>query len=94
MVAMADKISEIIKKEAGVQKGAGAKDPVGDISLDKLIGVAKKKQEASLGKGLKDTLKEAAGTCKSMGITIDGKDPRTVIREIDDGKHDSVVAGK
>ncbi len=91
---MADKISELIKKEAGVQKGTGDKTKVGDISLEKLISVAKKKQDVSLGKTLKDTLKEAAGTCNSMGITIDGKDPRTVIREIDDGKHDSVVAGK
>ena len=91
---MAEKITELIKKEAGVQKGTGDKEKVGDITLEKLVGVAKKKQDVSLGKTLKDTLKEAAGTCNSMGITIDGKDPRTVIREIDDGKHDSIVAGK
>jgi large subunit ribosomal protein L11 len=91
---MAEKISDMIKKEAGVEKGAGAKDAVGDIPLEKLIGIAKKKKAGSLGKTLKDALKEAAGTCKSMGITIGGKDPRTVIREIDDGKHDSLVAGK
>ena len=91
---MAEKISDMIKKEAGVDKGAGTPEAVGDISLEKLLGLAKKNQEDSLGKTLKDVLKEAAGTCKSMGITIDGKDPRTVIREIDDGKHDSLVAGK
>ncbi len=91
---MAEKMSELIKKEAGVQKGTADKENVGDISLEKLVAVAKKKQDVSLGKTLKDTLKEAAGTCNSMGITIDGKDPRAVIREIDDGKHDSLVAGK
>jgi large subunit ribosomal protein L11 len=91
---MAESISDMIKKEAGVQKGAGTPEAVGDISLEKLAGIAKKKQGVTLGRNLKETLKEAAGTCKSMGITIDGKDARTAIREIDDGKHDSVVAGK
>ena len=91
---MAEKISDMIKKEAGVDKGAGTAEPVGDISLEKLAEIAKKKSGNSLGKTFKDALKEAAGTCKSVGITIEGKDPRTIIREIDDGKHDSLVAGK
>ena len=91
---MSEKVTDMIKKEAGVQKGTGDKEKVGDISLEKLIGVAKKMQKKSLGKTLKDTVKEAAGSCNSMGITIEGKDPRTMIREIDDGKHDSVMAGK
>jgi large subunit ribosomal protein L11 len=91
---MADKISDMIKKEAGVDKGAGTKDPVGNIALEKLIGIAKKKQSSSMGKTLKDVLKEAAGTCRSVGVTIDGKAAQEVIAEIDGGKHDSVLAGK
>lgn len=91
---MADKVSDMIKKEAGVEKGAGTKDPVGDIPLEKLIGIAKKKQSSSMGKTLRDVLKEAAGTCRSIGVTIEGKDALEVIREIDCGKHDSVLAGK
>jgi large subunit ribosomal protein L11 len=91
---MADKVSDMIKKEAGVDKGAGTKDPVGDISLEKLIGIAKKKESSSMGKTLKDVLKEAAGTCRSIGITIEGKDALETIREIDGGKHDSLLAGK
>ena len=91
---MAEKTSDMIKKEAGVAKGAGTAEAVGDISLEKLLNVVKKKQDILLGKTLKDALKEAAGTCKSIGITIEGKDARKVIREIDDGKHDSLVAGK
>jgi len=90
---MAEKMSDMIKKEAGVAKGAGTAEAVGDISLEKLLNVVNKKK-VSLGKGTKEALKEAAGTCKSIGITIEGKDARTVIREIDDGKHDSLVAGK
>lgn len=95
VIAMAEKISDMIKKEAGVEKGAGTKEaPAGDITLDKLIGIVQKKREASLGRGMKESLKEAAGTCRSIGITIDGKDAQEVIREIDGGKHDSLLAGK
>ncbi len=85
--------SELIKKEAGIEKGSGTKDePAGDIALEKLAKIAKSKSN-SLGRDLKSTLKEVCGSCLSLGLTIDGKNPRDVIQEIDDGKHDSLVKG-
>ena len=84
--------SELIKKEAGIKKGGGAKEPVADISLEKLVKIAKSKLNTSLGSNLKQVLKEVVGTCKSMAITVNGKNPREVIREIDEGKHDSLIA--
>ena len=84
--------SELVKKEAGVEKGAGtAEAPAGNISMDALVRIAKGKSSVSLGKGLKEVAKEVAGTCKSLGVTIEGKDARMAIREIDEGKHDSVL---
>ncbi|HNT60553.1 MAG TPA: 50S ribosomal protein L11 [Candidatus Bilamarchaeaceae archaeon] len=84
--------SELVKKEAGVEKGAGnAEAPAGNISFDGLVKIAKGKKGNSLGKTLKDVAKEVAGTCKSLGVTIDGKNPRDIIREIDGGKHDSAL---
>lgn len=84
--------SELVKKEAGVEKGAGnAEAPAGNISFDALVKIAKGKKGNSLGKTLGDVAKEVAGTCKSLGVTIDGKNPREIIREIDGGKHDSVL---
>lgn len=84
--------SELVKKEAGVEKGAGtAEAPAGNISMDALVRIAEGKSGVSLGKSMKDVAKEVAGTCKSLGITVEGKDARTIIREIDDGKHDSVL---
>lgn len=85
--------SELIKKEAGIEKGSGTKDePAGDIALEKLVKIAKSKSN-SLGRDLKSTLKEVCGSCLSLGVTIDGKNPRDVIKEIDDGKHDSLIKG-
>jgi large subunit ribosomal protein L11 len=88
-------MADTIKKEMGIEKGAANKDAsAGDISLEKLVKVAQHKKADSLGKTLKDVLKEAAGTCKSIGVTIGGKSPIAVIKEIDEGKHDSLLAGK
>lgn len=85
--------AEIIKKEAGIEKGAGTKDaPAGNLELAKAVSIAKAKSN-SLGRGLKETLKEVLGTCVSMGVTIDGKKAQEVIKEVGAGKHDSALKG-
>jgi len=85
--------AEIIKKEAGIEKGAGNREaPAGDLSMEKAIGIAKSKSN-SLGKTLKDTLKEVLGSCVSMGVTVDGKKAKDVLKEVAEGKHDSQLKG-
>jgi large subunit ribosomal protein L11 len=85
--------AELIKKEAGIEKGAGNREaPAGDVKLEALVNIAKSKSN-SLGKTLKDTLKEVVGSCVSLGVNIDGKDPKTVLAEIDSGSHDSLLGG-
>jgi large subunit ribosomal protein L11 len=39
-------------------------------------------------RNLKSAVKQVLGTCLSMGVTVDGKNPREVIKEIDLGIHD------
>lgn len=85
--------AEIIKKEAGIEKGAGNREaPAGDISLEKIARIAKAKKN-SLARGPKETLKEIVGSCISMGVTIGGRKAKDVMKEIDEGKHDSVLKG-
>jgi large subunit ribosomal protein L11 len=85
--------AELIKKEAGIEKGAGNREaPAGDVKLEALVKIAKSKSN-SLGKTLKDTLKEVLGSCVSLGVKIDGKNPKTVLAEIDSGSHDSLLSG-
>jgi large subunit ribosomal protein L11 len=70
-------ITELIKKEAKIEKGASNKDQIaGNISMDKLIELAK--STSSNSKSVKARLKELIGTCQSMGITIDGKKPKEI----------------
>ncbi|MBM3229282.1 50S ribosomal protein L11, partial [Candidatus Parvarchaeota archaeon] len=51
--------------------------------------VAKMKANGSLAKSIKDGVKEVLGTCVSLGVTCEGKDPRKVIEEIDQGGHEA-----
>mgnify|MGYP000375912228 CR=1 FL=1 len=70
-------ITELIKKEAKIEKGASNKDQIaGNISMEKLTELAK--NTSSNSKSLKARLKELIGTCQSMGITIDGKKPKQI----------------
>ena len=78
-------------KEAGIQKAAANPKTtvVGNITLKQALNVAEAKMEKMNSFQLKSAVKEVIGTCKSMGVTVEGKDPRLVLREIEEGKHES-----
>lgn len=81
-------VSALIKRELKLEKGSSnpGKDFVGNISIEQAIKIAKMKKASSLSYSLKGVVKEVLGTCVSMGITVDGKNPKEVLREIDEGK--------
>lgn len=83
--------SALIKKELGLALGAKGEagkgqEKVGDLKLEQAIRVAKTKNEFMMIKDFPAAVKQVMGTCVSMGITVDGKDPREVIRLIDSGE--------
>ncbi len=88
---------ELLKKEAGAEKGrkGGPEEPqvVGDLKFEQVVKVAKMKEGGSLVRNLKNGVKEVLGTCVSLGITVEGLDARKVIAEVNEGKHDSQLAG-
>ena len=86
--------SALIMKELGIEKGSGSPraSKVGNLSLEQAKKIARMKQESVLGRDLKKAVKEVVGTCVSMGVTVEGKDPREVQREIDAGKHDGLLS--
>ncbi|MEM4554787.1 MAG: 50S ribosomal protein L11 [Candidatus Anstonellaceae archaeon] len=87
---------ELLKKELGVEKGrkGGPEDPkvIGNLKFEQIVKVAKAKSAGTLVKSLKQGVKEVLGTCVSLGITVEGKDPRQVIKEVNEGKFDSALA--
>ena len=78
--------SALILKKAGIEKGTGDENPVGNITMKDVVDIAKMKKNDLLGKGLKEKAKEIIGTCVSMGITIEGIKPKEMIKKIEEGE--------
>jgi len=80
----------LIVKEAGIQKGSGKPntEKVGSLSFEQILNIAEVKRRSLLARSLKAAVKEIVGTCVSMGVTVDQKDAKTVLREIDEGMYD------
>ncbi len=79
----------LILKEVGAEKGTGTAGTqvTGNITLAQAISVVRAKERDLLGSTLANQVKSVLGTCVSMGITVDGKNPRIVQKEIDEGIH-------
>jgi large subunit ribosomal protein L11 len=84
--------SALIKKELNLQKGSKAPNTeiVGNLSMQQLIKIAKMKLNNSSASSLKKVANEIAGTCNSMGVTIEGKPAHKIIKQINQGKFDSL----
>jgi large subunit ribosomal protein L11 len=84
--------SALLVAELHVEKGSGTPNTVkvGDLSMEQIARIAKIKQPQLFAKTLKGAAKEVMGTCVSLGCTIEGKDPREVQAEVDEGKYDSL----
>ncbi len=78
----------------------GAKEPsgdpmhkkIGDLPLEKIVEIALQKKPQLLAKTLRGAVKTILGSARSIGITVDGKDPKEVTAEIDKGLHDALLA--
>ncbi len=91
-------VSSMIKRELGVSlakiteedKTAG-KTSVGDLKMEQVLKIAKAKQEALLSKDLKAVVKVVLGTCASMPMTVEGKNAKEIIKEVDAGKFEDLL---
>ncbi|MCW4031673.1 MAG: 50S ribosomal protein L11 [Candidatus Bathyarchaeota archaeon] len=82
--------SALIVSELKIQKGSGTPNTqkVGDLTMEQVLRITKVKRSQLLASTLKGAAKEMLGTCISMGVTVEGKDPKEVQAEIDEGKHE------
>jgi large subunit ribosomal protein L11 len=86
--------AELIKDEAGFDTGSGEpqKNFVADLSVDQVKQIAEQKLTDLLSYDSKQAAKEVVGTCTSLGVTIEGDDPREFKQKIDAGEYDDVFA--
>ncbi len=84
--------SALILKEIRVEKGSGnpKTTKVGNLTVQQAIKISEMKKDSMLGKTKKERFKEVVGTCVSMGVTVDNKEPKQVIKEIEAGGYAGV----
>lgn len=80
--------SALLLKELGIEKGSGhaGTEIVGNLTIEQIAKVARMKSDSFLAKQFISAVKEVMGTCVTMGVTIEGLDPRQA--------QQAVVAGK
>ncbi|WP_256300145.1 50S ribosomal protein L11 [Haloarchaeobius salinus] len=88
--------AELIKDEAGFDTGSGEPQEnfVADLTVEQVKQIADQKQSDLLSYDLKNAAKEVVGTCTSLGVTIEGENPREFKQRIDDGEYDDVFAAE
>lgn len=85
--------SALVKKEAGIEKGASnpLTDKVADLKIVQVIKIAKMKEDNLLGKNLKQKVKEIIGTCQAMGVLVEGVPAHDAIDAVNAGKFDAEI---
>jgi large subunit ribosomal protein L11 len=84
----------LIVKESGIPKGAATPKTAvaGNLNIDQLVKIATVKKPQSYGSNTKSVSKEIAGTCVSMGVTVEGKSGKEFLEEVKQGKWDDALA--
>ncbi|MDS0259243.1 50S ribosomal protein L11 [Haloarcula sp. S1CR25-12] len=88
--------AELVKDEAGFDTGSGEphEEFVANLTVDQVMQIAEQKQSDLLAYDLKNAAKEVVGTCTSLGVTIEGNDPREFKKRIDEGEYDDEFAAE
>jgi large subunit ribosomal protein L11 len=76
-------VAALLLKEAGKEKGSGKSktETVGDVKLEAVRRIAEAKGEDLFGRSVEEKVNQVIGTCVSMGLTVDGQDPRLLLKE-------------
>jgi large subunit ribosomal protein L11 len=76
-------VAAMLLKEAGKEKGSGkAKtEIVGDVTMDAVRKIAVAKDSDLYGHSIEEKMNQVIGTCTSLGLTVDGEDPRVLLKQ-------------
>ncbi len=76
-------VAALLLKEAGKEKGSGKPktEVAGDVSLDAVRRIAEAKGADLFGRSAEEKVNQVLGTCVSLGLTVGGQDPRSVLAE-------------
>jgi len=85
--------SALIVSELKVEKGSGSAkaQKIGNLTMEQIVKIANMKRAQLLSTDLKAAVKEVLGSCASMGVTVEGKEPLEVQKEIDQGTYEAAL---
>jgi len=85
--------SELFKKELKFEKGTAdhKKQKVGNASIGDVIKITKIKFPQMLEKDFKTAVKSILGTCASIGIFVENKEPKELLKDIEGGKFEKEI---
>jgi len=86
-------VSELIKKELGIEKGSGLQKRVNmaNASIEQIISVAKTKHQNMLSRDLKAAVRTVLGSCVSLGVLVENKPAKEIELEVAEGKYDKEI---
>lgn len=85
--------AELLKKEFGLTKGSPQphKIKMANAALEQIIKIAKTKQPDMLVNSLREAVRSIIGSCVSLGILVESKEPKEMLEEIDQGNWDDII---
>jgi len=88
--------ASLLLKEVGAEKGSSScsETKIGNITLDQVQNVVDAKRDKFLDKSYKTALKTVLGTALSVGLTVEGEDPRIIQEKINNGEFDDKIRGE
>ncbi|MEM5802003.1 MAG: hypothetical protein QXQ18_01295 [Candidatus Aenigmatarchaeota archaeon] len=96
---MRETVASLIKKELGIEVAKISQEDkakgitsIGNLKMEQVVKIAKQKLNDMLTKDLRKAIKEVLGTANSMeGILVEGKRPKEIIKEVNEGKWDDLI---
>jgi len=85
--------SSLLKKEANIEIAKRTKpgEIVGNVTMEQIIKVAKMKMKDLNTNNLKSAVKMVLGTALSLGLTVNNRNPKELIKEVDQGLYDDLL---
>jgi large subunit ribosomal protein L11 len=86
--------SALLKKEISIEKGSPEpnKLKMGNLAIEHIIKIAKIKEKDMTVNSMDEAVSAVLGTCVSLGLLVESKDPREVIREVEEGKFKDLIS--
>ena len=75
-------VAALLLKEIGKEKGSGKPkgEVAGDVSMEAVQRIAEAKGEDLFGRTVEERMNQVIGTCVSLGVTVGGEDPRSLLK--------------